>query len=144
MDDNIRRMVERISSISDEAKIVAERLLVRQSVSSADDKDVQIAQLRALISDLKEELDMQSYDIEDDVDLTDQEETSLRDVFSKTLDKMPTQSILGLYGAHGLRSYAPNIRVILCSCLNVEFEKRKITPDPLWHSIIVNNGAILP
>lgn len=143
----LHKTIVDVSTISERALSIAERLVVMASTTEEKDATLpllnQIKQLREQLEKTQKELEV--YKERDAKVFSDVEITNFRTALSKSLKDMPTPLIQSVYGASYFynNQYTSEINKIISTELANEFQSRKLDPLPIWQELIARNGALL-
>jgi hypothetical protein len=146
MNEKIRSTIEKISALSFNARVIADRLGVKGSAkqvsTSAGVEDVNT--LKDQIITLNKEVDALRDLIDDEHDavFTDEQASTFTAAFEKSLADLPHVVISSVYTAEYLKANPRNIRYLICLTLVNTFTTRNLVPMPLWYTVIANNGSL--
>lgn len=138
--DKQRQTVLQLISLSNNARVIADRLDV--SLSAESDLATlrkQVAQMGDQLASLSQTMDEMS---DPDAEFTDEEAHDFNVGFARNLDSLDFRQIVSFYDTKYLRAYPKNIRVLVCTCLLNNFKSRNLTSLPVWESVVANNGSL--
>lgn len=148
LSEKMRSAIARVSSVSDDAQIIAQRLLANSVSTSASASDSEVIALRnqievlnAQLSELRLTIAAQSDDNEID-EMDDAAEHRFKKTFETTLGNQAFAVINQIYSEEYVSSFPRQVRYLMALCLVNWCTNRKFVPAQLWHDLMVNNGSL--
>lgn len=149
LNEKVRSAISRVTSVSHDAKIIADRLMANtNSVSTSSTSDAEVIALRnqieilnAQVAELRLLVNTQSDDDEID-ELDDAAEHRFKKTFEQTLGTQAFAIVNGIYTEEYISSFPRQIRYLMSLCLVNWCTNRKFEPATLWHDLMVNNGSL--
>ena len=147
LNDKVRSAISRLTSVSNDAKIIADRLIGKEVSTSASYSEAEVIALRnqieilnSQVAELRMHLSSQE---EDEVDqLDDAAEHRFMLTFEKTLGDQAFAIINGIYTEEYILTFPRQIRYLMGLCLVNWCTRRKFVPATVWHDLMVNNGSV--
>lgn len=148
MNDKVRSAIQRLSTVSNSAKAIAERLGVTAQISMSADGVADVAELQKQIATLTQQIsELRTLINEQDDDdvgtpLSESAQQHFMEVFTTNLGTQSFAVVNQIYDEDYLEAYPANLRYLICTALINWCSARKFDPAPLWYSVMVNNGSM--
>lgn len=147
LNEKVRSAITRLTSVSADAKIIADRLLGKEVSTSASYSEDEVIALRNQIEILNGQvaelrLLLASQEPEEEDPLDDAAEARFKTTFDQTLGNSAFAVLDNIYNEEYISSFPRQIRYLMALCLVNWCNRRKFAPTTLWNDLMVNNGSM--
>lgn len=134
MKPSVRRALESVSAISEDAALLVHKLKGDEGV---------ISQLKERITTLQSEVAALRMELsnKDQEQLTDDDIDALRTALYAAFSKRDTTALSAFTRAR-LQPYPPQVRVVFASVLNNIYHERNLKPHDEWLDILASGGEL--